>query len=458
MTKALGLLLVPLAAHGQLVLYSINSSVESPLGPSYDLGRVAQGDIKDVRLRVRNIGAAAAVVTSVSVNGAGFSVAGNTPTLPYTIAPGNFLDIAVRFSAGPPASYSAHFQVNGANTILLASSVVAPVLTVFPSCTIPDRDVFAIDFGRVQRGQFRPCSFYLRNPSAAPMILSVLSVAGDGFEGPSGLQIPRTLAPGETVSFTVRFAPTAAALYAADLIVETRSYRLTGAGVDPPLPPPTMQFDTPAVQSAEQRALSMRFSAPVRAAARGFLNLSFDPDTSVVRDDPAVVFVATGTRSIPFSVAEGDTQALLNGEPTAVIQTGTTAGRFRFTLSGVAAGIEGNPTSVLVVPPAPIEVDRTTATRRPGTLDVHVIGYDNTYTAGGMSFTFYDTAGGMIGGGAIRTDFTAEFRAYFTTARAGSAFLLLVVFPVSGDAGAVASVDVTMTNTAGTVTRRLTFQ
>ena len=39
-----------------------------------------------------------------------------------------------------------------------------------------------------------------------------------------------------------------------------------------------------------------------------------------------------------------------------------------------------------------------------------VIGYDNTYTAGSMSFTFYDANSNVIGPGAIPANFTAAFR------------------------------------------------
>jgi hypothetical protein len=396
-------------------------------------------------------------VTSVAVQGAGFAIANSLPTLPYTIAPGSFLDITVRFTAGPPAAYSANFRVNGTGAILIAASVAAPVLTVFPSCTIPNPEVYEIDFGRVQRGQFRPCSFTLRNPSAQAMPLNTLTVTGEGFRGPTGLSLPRILPAGEAVAFTLQFAPTAAALYSATLTVETRAYRLTGAGIDPPLPKPSFEWDAPP-KSAEQRRLTLRFSAPASSAGRGTLNLSFDADSSLARDDQGIVFPATGTRSIPFSIAEGDTQALLNGQTSALIQTGTSAGRLRLSLAGITQGIDGDSAASFVIAPGAIAIDNAFGARQPFELNLYLVGFDNTYSAGAMTFQFYDPAGTAIPQAAIRADFAADFRTYFTAARAGSAFRISLSFPVTGDTSRIGAVDLGMTNSAGTVTRRIPFQ
>ena len=49
------------------------------------------------------------------------------------------------------------------------------------------------------------------------------------------------------------------------------------------------------IKSAQQRRLSMRLPSAAPAAASGFVNLAFIPDTTLVTDDPAVVFLATDT-------------------------------------------------------------------------------------------------------------------------------------------------------------------
>lgn len=95
---------------------------------------------------------------------------------------------------------------------------------------------------------------------------------------------------------------------------------------NPPPPVPLLQFDSGAPAGGQQRTLTMSLPTPSPIAASGSVRLSFQPSTSVVADDSAVVFVATGTRSVPFSIKAGDTQFLLGGQPGAVFQTGTTPG------------------------------------------------------------------------------------------------------------------------------------
>jgi hypothetical protein len=116
----------------------------------------------------------------------------------------------------------------------------------------------------------------------------------------------------------------------------------------------------------------------------------------------------------------------------------------------------GDPTTTLIVAPLPIVIESASATRRANDLNITVLGFDNTYTAGAMSFTFYDTAGGAIG--QIPADFSQAFGSFFQGQQSGSAFLMGVTFPVTGNASTIRSVDVTLTNSAGVAhTQRLNF-
>jgi hypothetical protein len=200
----------------------------------------------------------------------------------------------------------------------------------------------------------------------------------------------------------------------------------------------------------------MRLPTAASAAASGFVNLAFLPDTTLLTDDPTVVFLATGTRTLPFSVTSGSTQISINGQTSAMFQTGTSAGRIRFTVSGISTA--GDPTTVLTVPASLLSLDTTTATKRTGDLDIQVIGFDNTYSAGAMTFTFFDTSGAALPPGAIHADFTQDFRAFFTKTQIGSMFQMRVSFPVMGDASGIGSVDLQLTNSAGVKTQHLVFE
>jgi hypothetical protein len=178
------------------------------------------------------------------------------------------------------------------------------------------------------------------------------------------------------------------------------------------------------------------------------VTLSFTPDSTLIAGDTAVAFAATGARTVAFSVGAGSAEVQLAGQPFAVIQTGTTAGRLRFTLTS-SAGFASEPSAEYVIPASPPVLDDTTALRGIASISVRAVGFDNTYTAGAMTFRFFDAAGRIVDG-PLAPDFTGEFRSFFTASQTGSAYAFSVNFPVSGDAGRIAHVEMEMANSAGT--------
>lgn len=448
--------LAPIAARAQLAIFVVLSGPsEIPAGTSYDFGRVAQGDTKDVRFRLRNTGTGALEIALVSVTGPGFRVT-NRPSLPFPIATGAFQDITVRFEAAAPALYNATLQVNTTRLALLATSVPGASLSITSGCAFSG--LAAIEFGRIPLGQTKTCGFSVGNPAPLPLTISTFRVTGAGFQGVSDVLLPLTIPAGGAASFSITFIPPAMGAFAGALTLETRTYSLSATVFEPALPTPILEFDRPAPQSAQQVRLTMRLPSPATTAASGLVNLSLTPDNPLIASDPAIVFLATGARSVPFSIAAGQTQALLAGQPSATFQTGTTAGRIQFTVTGVSQGIAGDATTTISIAPALVGVETATGVRRPGALDVQIVGFDNTYAAGPMTFAFYDRSGRPIPGGSLRADFSTDFRAFFLRSPAGSAFRLLLSFPVTGDAAAVGSVDVELFNAAGrTVIERVGF-
>ena len=198
----------------------------------------------------------------------------------------------------------------------------------------------------------------------------------------------------------------------------------------------------------------MRLPTAASSSASGNVNLAFLPDSTLATDDPAVVFLATGGRSLPFSITQGSTLISIGGQTSAVFQTGTTSGKIRFTLSGIQTA--SDPTATLTIPAAPISIDNASATRRTGDLDIQWSGFDNTYSAGVMTFTFSDISGHALP--PVRADFSQDFRTFFTKASAGSAFQVRVSFPVTGDSSGIGSVDVQFNNSAGVKSQHLVFQ
>jgi hypothetical protein len=202
----------------------------------------------------------------------------------------------------------------------------------------------------------------------------------------------------------------------------------------------------------------MSLATPAACAGTGNVNLAFKPAAGIpVSDDTSIVFLAGSTRSLQFSATPGSSSLTIAGQPSATFQTGTTAGTITFTVSGIPGATE--PSISFAIAPAPIVIETAAASNQiTGQLDIEVVGYDNTYSAGPMTFTFYDANNNVIGS-PVTADFTSNFESYFAMYTSGSSFLARFSFQVQGNAALVTTVAATLNNHAGQVqTGTLTFQ
>ncbi len=474
MTRAVILLLLaPLAVHAQLQLVLVNGAQKTQLtsGSTYELGQVAAGASYDFIVQAQNNTTAPISIASnnPALSGTDFSITSPPPSSQPNIAPGSFLNVYIHFAGGPPGSYSASFQFNAVGPIyFVIASVPAATLTVASPCTGPG-STNVIDFGNIAEGQTAPCTFVLLNQSSQALTVSSVSVTGLGFLPPQPPVAALLLPVGGSSSFVVTFAPNAAAMYPpGTLTIDTQgltqSFTLAGTSYNPPLSTPMLQFDTSTPQSGQQITLTMAVPTPPPVATSGSVNLTFQPDPSVAviaSGDPTVMFVANGTLSVPFSIPAGSTQATFAGQTGAVFQTGTTAGRITLTVDVTSgAQLSGDAATSLTLASLPVQIENAAATAIAGALNIQVWGFDNTYSAGAMSFTFYDNSvptqqypfGKPIGSGPVLADFASQFLTYFATSTDAGAFAMLVTFPITGNAADVGSVNVQLTNSAGTAT------
>jgi hypothetical protein len=438
--------------HAQISLFAYTGT-ETPVLSVYGFGQVAQGDTKDVIFRARNTGASAVTITKLAMSGTGFSIV-NTASIPFTVAPGSSFDFTMRFSGGELKSYSANLQVNTITVLLLATVVAAPTVAVDLPCTGPDSQGL-ISFGRISQGGQVVCTITLQNSNTQALTVSPITVTGAAF---STTQSPAATIPaGQSISFPIQFTAAGANTFTGSLSAGVRTYALSGTGFAAPIPAPLLTFDSASLASGEQRSLTAKLPAPSPVNASGTLTLTFTPDSTTITDDSAVQFVSIGKRIISFAIAQGSTDLLFNGQKSVTFATGTTAGKLTFTVDVPAYGITGSAATSVKIAQAPVTVTAASATRRANDLDIVISAFDNTYTAGRMSFSFFDANGGLIGP-AIAADFSSYFANFFKSQTLGSAFLMRVTFPVTGDATLIRSAEVTLMNTAGSVkTQRLNF-
>jgi hypothetical protein len=467
MAAMLGAMVLP----GQVVLVSVNpaNAVESAIGAGgYNYGPVAAGDSVDVRFHARNTGTGTITITNLtvvnSITSSNFAIV-NTSSTPYTVppggGPGSVMAIFVRFSGTALSSYSATLRVTytdsaaTATTLsatLLATVVPAPIVTVSPPCTGPDT-LKNISFGRIVLGSKTACTLLVQNPPGAPAV--AVTLAGSSFTASFGNSM--TVGTGLSASPVLTFTPAAAASFSGSLTVGTRTYTLAGTGFSLPLPTPVWTFDSSVFLSGEQHTLAIGFATPSPVTASGFVTLTFTPAAAKIANDVAIAFVATSQRVVSFTVNAGDTALLLNGRSSVVFATGTSAGNTVFTLNAGAFGVAGEASTMIALAPAPLRILAASSTARANDLDVVVTAFDNTYTAGPMSFTFYDRGGNALGS-AIAADFSSNFSTYYQGQSGGSSFLMRVSFPVTGDATAIGAVEATLNNAAGAArTGRLCF-
>jgi hypothetical protein len=314
------------------------------------------------------------------------------------------------------------------------------------------------DVGTAPAGQYLDTTFRVRNTSIFPAWLQGLSLAGARFSFVGILPVlPLRLAWSESSDFVVRFTPLDASSYYAYLNVNGVTTLLTGSGgqpkapeppapVEPPVPPkPQIVVDPPALRGAQQAKVAIRLASVSRTSAQGQLSMEFRPGVAGKADDSAVVFAATGSRSISFTVAEGEDAGRFGGSLSTEFQTGTTAGEITFT---ARLGPHSEQYTA-EVPRAAVVVDSARSARVSGGIEVQVTGFDTSRSASLLGFTFFDLAGNPVPPGAIQVDASRAFQQYFETTDYGGLFTLRALFPVTGDVLKVGAVDVVLSNSLG---------
>lgn len=443
--RLLCLALLPVCAAAQLQLFLVGGGVERPAQDIVDLGTVDASDRSDVTFRVRNASGAPVVWQQLKVAGTGFSIA-QQPTLPLSLPAGGAAEFTVRFQPEGPGAYSAVLSVNALSVILRAGAVSGALLWLeTQGGRLKLSSGATVDFGAVERGATRSHRFSLENPTSEELAIAELAVNGGAFRGPLGVELPLRLGPQRSASFEIAFEPTAAGRHEGALRLGTRLFRLAGEAIEPPTPKPLLVLEPAAPRSGQQVRLAVRFAEPVRSPAQGELRLRFEPAMPGVPDDPAIGFLSPVGRVLTFSVEPGEQAARFGGGAEAIMQTGTTAGRLILTvqLGGQVAE------SVIVLASQPVVIDTVRAARNAGGVEVNVTAFDNTRSASQIAFTFYDREGRVLEPGTISADATGEFRRYFESSTLGGVFALRAQFPVSGEAGRIAAVEVEVRNAVG---------
>jgi hypothetical protein len=230
---------------------------------SLSFGSVAVGNSSSKSVVVSNSGNASMTISQLNVSGAGYSVSGMT--VPMTVAAGASTSLIVNFA--PTATGTANGSVSFVSTAsnsptdlpLTGTGAATPVAQLTANPT-------SVAFGNVTVGNTGTQSLAISNTGNVSVTISQITTSGAGFSL-AGVTVPVTLAPGQSSTYTARFAPTVAGTASGQIsVVSTASTNpivsLSGTGVAPTVAqltvaPSTVNFGSVTVGSSGTQSVSV---------------------------------------------------------------------------------------------------------------------------------------------------------------------------------------------------------
>ena len=197
---------------------------------SLAFGNVQVGKSSSLSETLTNTGGSSLTISAANASGAGFSLSGLT--LPVTLNPGQGTSFTVMFSPAASGAVSGNVSITSTgsdstlNIPLTGTGVTQGTLTANPT---------SLAFGSVQVGNSTNLSETLTNTGGSAVTISQANLTGAMF-AISGLTLPQTLNPNQSVTFTATFTPTGAGGASGSLsVVSTASnspltIALTGTG------------------------------------------------------------------------------------------------------------------------------------------------------------------------------------------------------------------------------------
>lgn len=200
---------------------------------SMSFGNVQVGLNSSQTETLKNTGGENLTVSTATFSGLGFSSTGLT--LPLTLVPNQSTTFAVVFAPATAgaASSTLSIGVSGSSTTLnvaLSGTGVTPAtLSATPA---------SLTFTNVQTGQSQTQTETVKNTGGMNATISQATVAPADFSI-SGLTTPVTLTPGQSATFSVKFAPTSAGTSTGSVMIDSDatnpalSIGLSGTAVSP---------------------------------------------------------------------------------------------------------------------------------------------------------------------------------------------------------------------------------
>jgi hypothetical protein len=395
--------------------------------------------------------------------------------VPLILMAGGTASLTVNFTPTQPGPISGLLRI-GMDTFVLTGNGLGPTLVysfVAGGITTTVQNNGGVNFPPSSVGQTSSLVFQITNNGTAAG--SVNSSSGNVapplppsatpiFSISQAPPLPATIAAGDTLSFTVTFAPTAVGTTAGVLRIDSLSFPVSGVA-NPPAAIPDYHFTgaSGAQEPLQQIATGLTLAAAYPLNLNGTLTMTFNSD--VFSNDPAVQF-AVGGRTVNFTIPAGTTQAVFPNSATQLrLQTGTVAGTITLTPSFITDG------GINLTPAVPPALNLTVAQSAPRLLSVQVsnktasgftlliTGYATGRSLTQIDLQFTPVAGENVATTKLSIPVGPSFTAWYQSAASqafGSQFTISLPLTMQGDltnvttlTAAIQSVSVTLTNNQG---------
>lgn len=460
------------AAAAPTFVYELASSTSTvAISPSsrIDIPHTNVGVQRILRVSVRNTGNGQGQIGTIFITGQGFQLT-EVPPMPQNLEPGASLHFNIDFTPTQPGQIIGRLRI-GADSFEFATTSLGPRLLYFYTAgdtTVPLAAGGGVSFNPQQAGGAVRREFFIRNEGTTAAIVSGIEIAtaNSPFTVIDLPGLPVTIEPGASISFGIRFAPTAVGAVTASLRIESETFALTGSGTaPPPLPDYQLAVVNGTVQAFQQPGVGLELSAPYALALTGALTLTIDPQG--LSADPAVQFLSGG-RTIAFSIPAGSKQAIFGGEAAeARLQTGTVAGNLLITPSfatpgGVNLTPESPRTLTLNVPrSAPRLLNSQIVSSGRNSFSIQVTGFATDRTLNTLTLDFTTVQGANLPTARHTLNVDSASFAWYSSPQSqafGGLFTATIPFTLQGGrndetinlADALQSVNITAGNGNGT--------
>ncbi len=235
-------------ASGKLELLHGGTTLAS--GSDYNLGKQSVGASATTTFTVENSGGSPLDLASLALSNTTDFELRNLPSLPKSLAPGESVDFEVAFAPKSAGTIQARLTITDSASGSLELNLQGSAQVLEPNVELRCDGAVVAEHGNVNMGNATvgtsgtSKSFTISNTGKAALTINGVNLSGGGGAysiSPSSLST--TLQPGQSVNFTVRFAPGSGNVGGAQVTIDSNDpdqgkyiFNLSGRAIVPPPP------------------------------------------------------------------------------------------------------------------------------------------------------------------------------------------------------------------------------